>query len=263
MLGGKNTKPLGYTIVEIMVVLAVSGVMFLIAATFINGKQAKAAFTAGVNETSSELQDLIEQVNDGRYSDIPQTCQYNGSISFPGSATKQGENSTCVFLGKVLHFTGGANPPYNNYEVASIAGGRINPSTGQPITDVGSASPTIIPDLTIDKQVPQQLDVSQVTVTDTDNSVFSTLALGFMQSQGSISSSGNLRSGAQTISLYALKGSPGNKGSALSTLGDLRPVSSADICLGDGTRKADIGVGTDNSSQLNVNITIGTTTQCP
>lgn len=55
MKGGKS--PLGYTVVEVMIVLAVSGIMFLVAANFINGKQQKTSFANGVNEMASRIQD--------------------------------------------------------------------------------------------------------------------------------------------------------------------------------------------------------------
>ena len=59
MLGGRNRhskQPFGYTIVEVMIVLAVSSAMFLIAANFINGKQERTAFSQGSNEMVSQLQ---------------------------------------------------------------------------------------------------------------------------------------------------------------------------------------------------------------
>ena len=68
MNGGK--RPLGYTIIEVMIVLAVSGVMFIIAASFISGKQESTAFTEGANEFASQLQQTIAEVADGQYSDV-------------------------------------------------------------------------------------------------------------------------------------------------------------------------------------------------
>src|SRR4051812_28553600 len=105
MNGGK--LPLGYTVIEVMIVLAVSGLMFVIATNFISGKQAKTSFTAGSNELASKVQDLIGEVNDGKYSDIPLSCSAN--IGGPTSvsdgapdAETQGTNPQCVFLGKIL-----------------------------------------------------------------------------------------------------------------------------------------------------------------
>ena len=97
MLGGKNKQPLGYTIIEVMIVLAVSGLMFIIAATFINGKQQRATFTAGVNEMASELQNVIEQVNDGSYADVPLNCVSAGA-GFPSGRRKCAGHQPAVRL---------------------------------------------------------------------------------------------------------------------------------------------------------------------
>ncbi len=74
MPGGRNRQSLGYTIVEVLVVLAVSSFMFVIAANFINGRQERASFASGSNDLASALRNVLNQVADGHYSDVPMTC---------------------------------------------------------------------------------------------------------------------------------------------------------------------------------------------
>ncbi|MGC1176893.1 MAG: prepilin-type N-terminal cleavage/methylation domain-containing protein, partial [Candidatus Saccharimonadales bacterium] len=197
MLGGKNRRPLGYTIVEVMIVLAVSGVMFLIAANFINGKQARTAFSDGVNEMASQIQDTIQQVSDGKYSDIPLMCTFDGThTSVVSGGSKQGTNSTCVFLGKLLRF--GPQGTQNVYDTISLAGGRVDGGT------VAGADPRVIDDLVVHQNLPQNLDVTNVKVNGGGSG---SETIGFLQSQGSIdATSGSLNNGAQTIDMYSLNG---------------------------------------------------------
>src|SRR5579884_2456783 len=142
MKGGKNKKPAGYTIVEVMIVLAVSGMMFVIAALFIQGKQEKASFTAGINQMASQIQTTIEQVTDGQYSDITVPCNFTTTTTIGGSGSpvQQGNNPNCVFLGKLVHFLGGSSV---QYEVVSVVGGRIDIS-GNPITSFPAADPRAV-----------------------------------------------------------------------------------------------------------------------
>jgi prepilin-type N-terminal cleavage/methylation domain-containing protein len=149
MKGGKNRHSDGYTILEVMIVLAISALLFLMAASFINGKQSSTSFTTGVAQFSSNLQGVLDQVTNGQYSDVPLQCTYSGSglnITTKPSDTgdvspDQGTNPQCVFLGKMVHFTG--DLPTTGYTVYSIAGARLLPS-GQPAIGLGGAMPTAV-----------------------------------------------------------------------------------------------------------------------
>lgn len=249
MKGGKT--PLGYTIVEVMIVLAISGVMFLIAATFVNGRQEQASFTAGVHQMTANVQDVIEQVTDGQYSDIPLNCTYSssGTTFPPGNSPGQGANSQCVFLGKMLYFT---RPlPSSAYEVVSLAGGRDDTS-GNPITDLSSAEPAIINDLTTNQVTPQSLNVDNITV---NGGGTTTPAIGFFQSQGSVAAGGSLANGAQSAGLYYYSGSATDFPNLTFNGSDVQTAQSADICLTDGTRYAEITLGV-SGGQLSANTQI-------
>lgn len=265
MLGGKNTKPLGYTIIEVMIVLAVSGVMFLIAANFINGKQQKAAFTQGVNETASRIQDMIEQITDGQYSDIPFGCTHGSPpvISTSVSPT-QGTNSPCVFMGKFFYRTGA-----NSYGIFSLAGNRLN-SSGKPAVTLGAARPVPIYgsgiDLTTQATVPQNLDLTL----HVNGSASQAFGFGFVQGLGSLNASDTINkevynSGAQAISLvYAPHLSSSASASELGAVNAIRTppgllnASSASLCLTDGTRYAQVLIGESltNASKLNVTVRV-------
>jgi prepilin-type N-terminal cleavage/methylation domain-containing protein len=260
MKGGK--EPLGYTIVEVLIVLAVSGLMFVIAATFIDGKQQRTAFSQGVNEMASRIQGVINQVKDGQYSDVPQGCEFTGGVtSFAGSPTTQGKNAQCVFLGKIIHLRKENKP--SDYEVLSLAGGRAD-INGKAITSLIPADPKVIGNLTIDQTVPQQLEIRNVTVRDAVGATSQSFAVGFFQGQGSVNDTGDLTNGSQTVSMYYRNGltQPVNSSPALFTpvfpqSSFLRIAQEATICITDGTRFAEIIIGRSNS-QLNVSVRVTT-----
>ncbi len=255
MKGEKS--PLGYTIVEVMIVLAVSGVMFLIAASFISGKQENTAFTEGANQMASEIQNTISQVIAGKYSDIPLNCTYdsiagtNPNVSGFGSPG-QGANPQCMFLGKMLYFV--MPLPTTNYETVSVAGGRVD-SSGNPITDLTTAKPAIITDLTTDQITPQSLDIGKITV---NGGSTTTPAIGFLQSQGSTMNGTTLANGAQTVGLYYYTGSatdfPSSPTASSALKGsNIAPAQSIDLCITDSIRYADITLGV-TGGQLNATV---------
>ncbi len=240
MLGGKNKQPLGYTIIEVLIVLAVTGLMFVIAVNFINGKQERTAFTTGVNEMASRIQDVIEQVHDGQYSDIGLMCTPNPTrVDVRPSVTPltdtQGTNSGCVFLGKVLHFPVGQP---EKYDILSIAGNRLDTTTGNVATSLSAAGANSVGDLTTTQNTPQNLDIIKVNPSP---------AFGFIQSQGSVNADNTLQSGAQSVHLYASSFPVSSSGFGAG------PISNAYICLTDGTQYASVNLGTE-AGQLSAQV---------
>lgn len=276
MKGGKT--PLGYTIVEVMIVLAVSGVMFVIAANFINGKQAHTAFNEGANDLVSSLQNVIQDVTDGHYSDVPISCTAADPTN-PGTSitplagvagpSVQGTNSQCVFLGKLVHFYGPPSTRATHINIFSLAAARnITGSLPQP----GVAA---IPTLTTQANISQGLFVAGMHVYDAaGNDHTAPYSIGFVQGLGDLDQSrvGVYRSGAQSVGLvYAttLNGSTaGSEGNVVG--GAVQPARSAIICLSDGNRFAQLLVGgaitggnanSNNSNQLSVSLRQSGTTR--
>ncbi len=134
MRGGRNKT--GYTITEVLIVLAISSAMFLVANSFLSGRVAETSFRTGVNEMASRLEDLINQVSSGQYSDLPKgTCTISPADGKPylgiGSIA-QGSNNPCIFIGKTITFG-------NNSKVYSIelVAGNKNSNT---LDDSGARS---------------------------------------------------------------------------------------------------------------------------
>lgn len=257
MKGGK--RPLGYTIIEVMIVLAVSGVMFVLAATFIAGKQQRTAFTAGSNEFTTQLQTVITQVTDGQYSDIAFGCQLAGggtSLALT-VAGERGKNPQCIFLGKFIHFIEGGND--TKFEIYSLAGARKATTLGTSL-----ATPIVVPggaDLTLHRTVPQSLSVSNVTITRPGSpSQIRVYGFGFVQGLGTVSGDGYASGGQATQMVYSpsFTTNPADPVGALSPPNTLQPADSATVCLTDGSRFATLLFGnkSSGSSQLSVRLQV-------
>lgn len=252
MPGGKNihhqSKAKGYTIIEVMIVLAVSGVMFVIAANFINGKQERTAFTQGVNETSSRIQDVIEQVVDGRFSDIPLGCSSSGggatTITQGESNDTQGTNSSCVFLGKMMHFKDDGKD--TKYSIKTLAGARLV-AGAQP--NLSNVNPTVVGDLTIKQTIPQSLSMTSLKI----DGVTKTADFGFVQGLGTVNDDfSGYKSGAQNIKLVYTSGEDINS---------INYAKSAMLCITDDTQYAELTVGA-SGNELGVSVKRLGTTAC-
>ncbi|MEK7599449.1 MAG: prepilin-type N-terminal cleavage/methylation domain-containing protein [Patescibacteria group bacterium] len=280
-------KPFGYTVVEVMIVLAVSGVMFLIAIDFISGKQERVSFQQGSNELVSRIQGIIEEVTDGQYTDIPISCNTNagGSLTITGTlSATQGQNLNCTFLGKLLHFTGGES---TDYEVFSLAGARLiqtGVNVGKPVASVPDTNMTPIDDkftnggsvtgvtLTRQYRVPQGLLIKDTKIVDTDGGVWSDkYAFGFIQGLGTSGvdavtgvANGTYKSGAQTLSIIFNKSIVENQTQTVAAnnikADSLHTGTAKYVCLAitDGTRWALVRIGSDsitnNGAQLSVSV---------
>ncbi|HSX47619.1 MAG TPA: hypothetical protein VLF63_02485 [Patescibacteria group bacterium] len=267
MKGGKT--PIGYTIVELMMVLAISSLMFLIAATFINGKHERTSFTAGVNELASKIQDVYDQVINGKYSDEPISCNYNSSTNtttLGAISGSQGQHTQCVFLGKMIHMP--IKTIYTKYEILTIVGGRLDANNNEITNLIGliNDDPRAVmdPALQITQVTPQQLLINNIEANVFNGNVFvqkQTFAFGFIQSQGTTAvGQSSLISGSQVINFYddktLIKSTNDvftyTDGTILSN--NLEQNTQVDICVTDNTQYADIIIGNSGSATNSNNV---------
>lgn len=154
MIGG--ISPRGYTIVEVLIFMAVSGLMFVMAITFVSGKQSSVEFRQGLFDVNAEIRSAVNDVADGRFDALafgsstrcqapaaggPPVINDSGSVEQGANGGAQG----CVFLGKVMQFNvsdyGGDSRNY--FSTFTVAGRQVEAS-GLPVTDFLAASPTAI-----------------------------------------------------------------------------------------------------------------------
>lgn len=90
----------GYTIIETLIFLAISSLLFLSAVSTIGGRQASVQFTQATRDAQSKIQELINQVSTGYYPSAGYTCTASvAGLSFTNISSVQGTSKDCVFLG--------------------------------------------------------------------------------------------------------------------------------------------------------------------
>jgi hypothetical protein len=96
----------GYTIIEVMIVLAVTAALFISTALLLTGKQGKTQFEQGVNDFSMQLESVMSDVGASYYTNgFTCTATAPGKPVLSAPPKDAGSNEGCVFLGKVLYRT--------------------------------------------------------------------------------------------------------------------------------------------------------------
>jgi len=98
----------GYTIVEVMIFLAVSVALLVSAMNLISGKQSETEFNQKMRDTQSKIQDWLNDVSTGFTGGDPDqmSCTVSGNRPYVQKiAPPVGYSPSCVFLGKAIQFT--------------------------------------------------------------------------------------------------------------------------------------------------------------
>ena len=130
----------GYTIVETMVFLAVSGALFLSAMLLINGQQRKTEFSTSVRDFDSKLQSVMGNVASGYYNNagnISCTASATGPVPAVGG-TSQGQSAGCTFIGQFIDLT---TAPFDKFIITSYAGLRLKAGTTEEVQNLVDAQP--------------------------------------------------------------------------------------------------------------------------
>lgn len=153
----------GFTIIEVLIVLAVTGLLFASAAILIAGRRQQTEFNQSVRNVQSQIQQVINDVATGFY---PNTNSFecsagpSGPVLTSGGGTQQGANTGCIFLGKAIQF-GVVNTSPEQFSVFTIAGLQKGAS-GNEVTSLTEAQPravaktttsSALPDITVDQQL--------------------------------------------------------------------------------------------------------------
>lgn len=287
MNGGKKggASSFGYTIVEVMIFMAISGFMFVLAAIFIQGKQAAVEFRQGMNGANTLVRTVVNEVANGEYDSLGnyKCSAASGTLAFSTTAPKvdQGANggaNGCIFLGKVIQLNvGGDATAYRTYSVAA----RQFASDTTPISSFANAQPRVVagtssPDLTVRGNLQGGLEVTHMykcSAGDSECNGGSTIgAFGFFGSFGGFaaSSSGDQQSGAQSVVTAVVPNisyGADSSQSSINTLNtNLKAIDSSDIigsgsyillCFENGAKKGSVAIGGPSGQQFTTTIKIG------
>jgi type II secretory pathway pseudopilin PulG len=151
----------GYTLIEVMIFLAVSGVLFVSAVALIQGQQGRTQFSQSMRDIDSKINQYVSEVSASYF---PSNQDYSCAINAAGrpvltkltAGTKGvGSNEDCIFLGKALQFHHeDAGNTDDTIGVYSILGKRANQvalagggTTSVLISNFAAANPTPTPSL--------------------------------------------------------------------------------------------------------------------
>lgn len=220
---GAGTHP-GFTIIEVMIVLVVSGGLFVAAAVLISGRQNQTSFDQAVRQIQAEIQQTINDVAVGYFPDTSFRCSAgaSGPVISNAASSGQGTNSGCIFLGKAMQFKL-SDPGPEQYAIYSIAG--LQQFSNKETASLAEARPKVVapgsaevstpnfPDLTVTGKLQGGLTTNPNTPTSkgmwfnnggTDVQIG---AVAFTLSLASYATSGGIKPGTQQVVVYPVAGS--------------------------------------------------------
>jgi prepilin-type N-terminal cleavage/methylation domain-containing protein len=237
----------GYTIIEVMIVLAVSSVMFFAATTLLANKQGKTEFSQAMRDIETQIQSVVNDVGVSRYPATDSLCETNPAtgrprlVNSPGGGI--GTSQECLFLGKAIFLD--AQPSPKQLRIYSVLSRSTTPG-GAVITNFEQATPEPMmsefstPHLTEFYTLPFGVSIVSATQDIPVSSFFSpTYMMGFYNSL----QNQNSTPGSQSIKTIGYAGvrstsSAGTRRAAVrETTPLVRPVDSKAwiICLQSGT----------------------------
>ena len=179
---GGDKQSQGFTIVEVLIVFAIAAFLLASAIILVNGSQNQTQFNTSYQNTSSQVQEIINEIQSGYYpshNDFVCTGDSSSGIQITTNFTaQQGQNVDCTFMGKGLVFypIGGAgtdNTNINQFSVYTIAGlqcasGSNATNDCTPVASIAAAQP-----IAIDRDI-----AGQNSGTDVPQNVTQTVPLG-------------------------------------------------------------------------------------
>lgn len=234
----KGGEQNGYTVLETMIFLGISTMLFLAFTSVFDGRQRAVEFTQATRDTQIKIQSIINEVASGYFPSNAGGCVVGGGASSPPvftGAGSQGTSNQCVFLGKAIHM---GTTDRRKFNTISIAGRRLNGSNKE-VSSLTEAVPTPISSITQEGQLQYNLYVTRIAVPSVVGSEYGTIAFitTLPKFQGQTRT---LASGAQRVSYAAIPGTSLNDALPIATGSvstvrdtDMNPPSGIYICLAD------------------------------
>lgn len=286
-----NFKEDGFSIIEVMIVIAVTGALFLSAAVMISGRQNQTAFDQAIRNVQSQIQQAMNEVAVGYFPDSSSfQCAAGAgtqppqlSVGFAG----QGTNNECIFLGKSIQFGVTGTAP-EEFAIFTITGLRAGGVGGTESTSLAEARPVVVapstpteessgyPNNTTNEQLQHGLKAVRMWYVNGGPEV-EIGAVAFVSSLAQYSS-GTIVSGAGQVNMIALDGSAldrskldiadlmNHDGGQAITNGTLNPSGGIFVCFQSATTD-DYGIIKIGGDQRDLAVTLiikdkGTATTC-
>lgn len=163
-------KAQGYTILEVMIFLAVSSALLVSALYLIGGQQQRTEFNQSARDIQSQVEDIMNNVASGFYArptNFNCTANNTGPVITAG-ATPIGGNSDCIFIGRAIHFGIPASSGHD-FNVYNLIGNRQIgvPPAQHNVTTLSEARPVVLPGSAENRTLKYQLSVDKMYLDDT------------------------------------------------------------------------------------------------
>jgi len=194
----------GFTIVETLIVMAVTGMLLISAIVLVSGQQRKVEFSQAAEDIRSSIENTISQVSSGYYPNPGgiKCVASGGNLNISANTgTGQGSNTGCIFLGRAIQFGVKDSDP-QEYVVHTIAGLQDNAGT------VATAKPQAIDIASArDTQILRN-GLRAISMKYVVGGVRTDIgAVAFVNGLGDHDASDQLISGSQQMSLVPIRGS--------------------------------------------------------
>lgn len=276
-----DVKNQGFTVVEVMIVLAITGALFISAATMISGRTAKTQFEQSINQMTGQIRQQINDVSSGYYPNSNNfVCEPNAAknavtITAASTTDNQGTNTGCVFLGKTLYFgkAAGTDPEqYVSFPMAALQ----RDAAGDEVTSIAAAAPAVIYPVTPNPNAPNgsqttplQYGLKVSKMYYNGNASNSIGAVAFLSSLGQYNGT-ELVSGSQQVSMIPIRNTSISRTSIGTAASDINanvvssstffatPATEVAICFDSGTTNQSglVTIGGGNGRQLSVTLSI-------
>lgn len=121
--GGDIRSEKGFTVIETLIVLAVTSALFILTVVFMNGRQSKTEFQTGSRNIAQQIQQVINETQSGYYPHQRNfSCSAAGAgpnVTITSGGVNLGENGDCVFAGRTLVFNPSTKDTYAVYTLAA------------------------------------------------------------------------------------------------------------------------------------------------
>lgn len=266
LTGMKRRDEAGYTIVEVLIVLSVTMVLFFAVTVTFAGRNGQTELNQAVGHMESYLQGVANDVVNGYYPN-GFTCTApigGGDIVITGVAASPGTNVGCAFLGKGVAFDTA------NAATFTVLGRQFTRDVGSPTAETLALAR---PQGTATGAQPyvNQYGLEATRIVDIANPGNQYTTLVFISQLGGGVDSANPLSGSRVTNIYGLAGTASFSSNAAARAGIVNAGSlvllpeGARLCFTGGNgQKARITVG-ETGNQLSTTVTTdsGVGSECP
>jgi type II secretory pathway pseudopilin PulG len=284
-----GSRASGFTIVETLIVLAITGAMFISAAIMISGRQAATQFSQGIRDFEAQLRQTMSEVSSGFYpSGQAVTCTSTGPNGGPvirgngNLQNTQGTNKDCIFIGRIFHIAvanddrSPTDPQlYNIYTLVGIRTSTelsgfegLEPAKPRVIAQATGEPASASTDMFDTKKLQYGLEVVNMYYgTNPDDALSKIGAVGFTSSLGNLGGSDS----SQQVNVIAIPNTRLNttKGDGVAAINTnvaaniFNPDGGVHICLKSGGTKqsALVSIG-GQARQGDINVTVMDSGDC-